>query len=86
MLQFYLRPKGAGKSTSLHPLLLDNQTKIDQDAEIQRRFSTSILFNFFTLATLNKLLGSSDAVNDLKVNFVHTLYTPSKILFILIII
>lgn len=28
---------------------------------------------------MNKLLGTSDVVNDLKLNFVHTLYTPRKL-------
>ena len=31
------------------------------------------------LVTLNKLLGQSDTVSDLKIHFVHTLYTPSKV-------
>lgn len=33
------------------------------------------------IETLEKLLGSSDTVNELKMGFIHTLYTPSKILY-----
>lgn len=41
-------------------------------------FVSAVLFLPF-LETLNRLLGSSDAVNDIKMNFIHNLCTPRKL-------
>lgn len=41
-------------------------------------FNLGIYINFI-LETLNKLLGSTDCVADIKKGFIQNLYTPSKI-------
>lgn len=71
----YLKPRVRGQRTAV----LDNLEKIQSDAELHRRFGKRWESLNFYLVTLNKLLGSSDAVTEIKKNFVQNLYTPSKV-------
>ena len=46
---------------------------------MQRRYRKSLKFIYFYIETLNRLLGSSDAVADIKLGFLHNLHTPRKL-------
>jgi hypothetical protein len=73
MLMLYHKPKANDNRRTA----LDNEEQIQNDAELHRRYSIYYLLTLY-IVTLNRLLGCSDVVNDLKKSFVYTLYTPSN--------